>query len=285
MIPRMLCRKCGAEILQSDKFCGACGLKISWSASDDPAPPPPAPPGGGATCPFCGSQNSSGSAFCESCGSALGGQGKPKPKAAPKTPKRPQQSLSFFQSWKFTALIGAVLIGTIVLLRNSGKDPEKPPMPAVTSGPQAAAMMSQIESLERAVEAHPGDTLSLLRLANLLYDARLFPRATVMYGRYLKENPANADARVDMGVAYFEMSFLDSLKAGEYIRRAAREMETALTYVPKHQLACFNLGIINFHTGDNERALGWFKKCVSIDPNSETGKRAQQFFTQHQLTN
>jgi ribosomal protein L40E len=275
MMPKILCRKCGAEILPSDKFCGSCGLRISWPDADRTSPPA-APKGGAPVCPHCGSQNIPGAAFCESCGSSLGVQPKQK---QPRTP--PQQPLSFFQSWKLTAIIGVILIGVIILFKTSRKEQ---PEPAAPAAPQTAAMMSQIETLERAVEAHPTDTLAVLHLANLLYDARLFPRAALMYDRYLKANPANADARVDMGVAYFEMSFLDSLKAGEYISTAAREMEKALDVAPNHQLACFNLGIISFHTGDNERALGWFKRCVAIDPNSETGKRAQQFFTQHQFT-
>ena len=88
-----------------------------------------------------------------------------------------------------------------------------------------------------------------------------------------------------MGIAYFSMSFLDSVKSFDYLMTAKEAMLTAIKYSPKHQLAYFNLGIISLHAGDAQQAAEWFKKCVAIDPNSETGKRAQQILSQHQFTN
>jgi tetratricopeptide (TPR) repeat protein len=118
-------------------------------------------------------------------------------------------------------------------------------------------------------------------LANRLHDARAFPGAVSMYERYLKLNPSNPDARVDLGISYFELALGDSLRREEYFGLARKEMQQALQYAPSHQLAHFNLGIVSLHTGDMMGANEWFRKCVKIDPNSEIGKKAQTLINQH----
>jgi len=139
----------------------------------------------------------------------------------------------------------------------------------------------ELEELQKKVDASPKDTASLLRLANTLYDARLFPPAIAAYARYLALAPANANARVDMGIAYFNLSFTDSLRRAEYLDTAKRTIETALKYSPRHQLATFNLGVISLHTGENDLAIDWFRRCVAIDSTTEVARRAQQFLSQH----
>jgi len=142
-------------------------------------------------------------------------------------------------------------------------------------------MIKEIDALQKTVDANPRDEQAVLRLANLLHDVRFYPRAIMMYKHYLELQPANADARVDLGTSYFEMSFQDSTQVPQYLDSARSAMAQALTYQPKHQLACFNLGIVSFHTGDMKEAMGWFSKCVAIDSTSETGRRALQFINQH----
>jgi len=146
-------------------------------------------------------------------------------------------------------------------------------------------MVKEIQSLQKAVDANPRDARSVLQLANLYHDVRLFPKAIAMYERYIEIDPSNADARVDLGTSYFEMSFEDTSRRGEYLAAAKEAMEKALTYVPRHQLALFNLGIVRFHTGEIDEALDSFKKCVMVDSTSETGRKAMQFLNQHSSIN
>jgi predicted TPR repeat methyltransferase len=72
----------------------------------------------------------------------------------------------------------------------------------------------------------------------------------------------------------------DSEHRDQYFGEASREMQKALTYAPKHQLACFNLGMVSLHSGDMTKAREWFGKCVEINPTSESGQRAQQLINQ-----
>jgi tetratricopeptide (TPR) repeat protein len=62
---------------------------------------------------------------------------------------------------------------------------------------------------------------------------------------------------------------------------AISEMETALKYNPKHQIAHLNLGIVNLAARNIEASKEWFKKTAELDPNSEAGKRAQELLNSH----
>jgi Tfp pilus assembly protein PilF len=98
------------------------------------------------------------------------------------------------------------------------------------------------------------------------------PRAIDTYNKYLHLKPADADARVDLGICYYESG--DS-------PTALKEMQTALTYDPKHQMALFNLGIVTLNQGNLAQSNEWFKKAIAVNPNTQVGQRAQQILTQH----
>ncbi len=227
--------------------------------------------------------NPAGAVSCESCGNALpaaerSGQTAPGPVAAAAAGGK-ASPLKGLQSWKLTVSVGIVLVAVLVYTKSSrnvdtpGTNPAAPPA--------TGAMAQPIEALEKAVDANPNDQQAVLHLANALHDARAFTRAITMYNRYLELNPSDADARVDLGVSYFEMGLSDSANSAGYLQVARQTMEKALTYSPRHQLAHFNLGIVCLHTGDVEKANEWFRKCAEIDPNSETGKKAQMLISKH----
>ena len=292
MIPRVLCRACGSEIELLDKFCSKCGTKVEWGESlAAPALPTQEKPGSsgdaGRSCPLCGNENPAGAFNCKSCGAKLTSfshstrnQGrKSHNESSPDSKTLPLKTL---QSWKFTVGLGILLVAVVVILKTEHAN-EPPSMPALS--PNAAEMVKKIESLQKIVDADPKNAETTLQLANLLHDVKALPRSITMYERYLELNPSNPDARVDLGISYFEMSVGDSTRRDEFLEAAKEEMEKALTYSPKHQLAHFNLGIVYLHNGDMEKANEWFKKCIAIDPNSETGRKAQQLISQHSFNN
>jgi len=299
MIPRMVCTACGNEILPSDKFCSSCGAKIEWAQTRDGAPSareesPRSEGSKSRICSLCGHENSPGAAACESCGATFGDRGSPGKKLAGPSRSSPPAGapLKFFQSGKFTALVAILLIGIIIVFKTTNSNRSEPPQQLPPSGSTSVIGSTQpdqldpnlrheLEELQKKVDAAPKDTAALLRLANTLYDARLFPRAIAQYGKYLALAPGNANARVDMGIAYFNMSFTDSLRRAEYLDTAKRAIEAALKYSPRHQLATFNLGVISLHTGENDQAIDWFRRCVGIDSTTEVARRAQQFLSQH----
>src|SRR5437867_8610611 len=155
--------------------------------------------------------------------------------------------------------MGLIWIVTLVVLKATRHDASALPS-------KEESIVKEIESLQKTIDDHPRDSRSLLRLGNLYYDLKMFPRAVMMYDRLLEIQPSNADARVDLGTSYFEMGLTDSTHRAEYLETAGKEIRQALTYSPKHQLAHYNLGMVSLHSGDIEEAKEWFRKCVEIDP-------------------
>jgi tetratricopeptide (TPR) repeat protein len=134
------------------------------------------------------------------------------------------------------------------------------------------ANLEEINELETKVNANPDDLESALHLAHLLQDSGMFEKAITNYKKYLVKNPENADARVDMAICFYNMG--DNTTA-------ISEMEAALKYQPKHQIAHLNLGIVNLAAKNIEASKEWFRKTAELDPNSEAGKRAQELLTSH----
>jgi tetratricopeptide (TPR) repeat protein len=197
-------------------------------------------------------------------------------------PPRIGSAISFLQSWKFTLITAVVLIGVVLYFSMSRKGN---PHAGATLSPGEESAIQEIEVLQKRVDASPGDTTSLLRLANLLQDVRFYTRAITTYQRYLVLVPQNADAWVDAGTSFFALSFEDSTRRVEYLASARQEILKALAIAPKHQLAYFNLGIVELHSGNIDKAADAFKKCIDLDPSSDAGKKAQQFLSQHPINN
>lgn len=290
MIPSMVCRKCGGEVEPADAYCPRCGEKIEWPAAKDAGVGRSSPSGQGrqktdkSFCPLCGQGNRADASICESCGAALGGEAaaagqQSKQKARPEAKKLPGRLPTFFQSWKFPAALALVAVILIVVLRPAPQETSSASLP-----PGHDSMVKEIQELQKQVEGNPRDAGALLKLANVYFDQRMFPRAIDMYNRFLELNPGDPNARVDLGTSYFELGLIDSTRRDQYLATAKSEMEKALTYAPKHQLAYYNLGMVNLHTGDLEIANEWFKKCLEIDSTSAPGQRAQQLLKQHLTT-
>ena len=132
--------------------------------------------------------------------------------------------------------------------------------------------INEMTELENKIKANPEDMESTLHLAHLQQDSKFYEKAIENYKKYLEKNPKDADARVDMGICFYNLGDNTS---------AINEMETALKYQPNHQIACLNLGIVNLTAQNVEASKEWFKKAVAIDPNSEAGKRAQELLKSH----
>lgn len=287
MKPRFLCAECQNEIQWGARVCPSCGKPVEWpeEAASEGA-------GGVATvgevCPTCGSENAADADFCGSCGARLkeqekvllgnqlSGQARPAPKRGKtRVEKKNRESSSPMFSWKVIfGFLGILLILVIALEFFPSRD-QQTTQPTSTT-PQAPAanmqLISQINDLEKRVAANPNDMQSLVTLANVCQDGRFFDKAVVWYRKYLEKNPRDANARVDMGICYFETSNLEE---------ARKEMEMALKYEPKHVAAHFNLGIVNLRAEKVQESNEWFKKTIALAPNSDMGQQAKQILEQH----
>ncbi len=282
MTPDLTCHKCGAAHEASAKYCSHCGARLNISSQKTHVVE--TGPDQSGMCTACGYVNVSGAAYCASCGTLLKNPRPQRAGAADRSPRgrAPNSTISFFQSWRFTVIVAVLLIGAILFFTRTQKTN---PHEGGNFSPGEQSAIQEIETLQKHVDATPGDTATLLRLANLLQDVRFYPRAIETYQKYLQLAPRNTDAMVDLGTSYFALSFEDSSRKDEYLASARREILDALAVNPNHQLAYFNLGIVEFHSGNVEAAMSGFRKCIAIDSTSDAGKKAKQFLSQHPFNN
>jgi uncharacterized protein (AIM24 family) len=109
-------------------------------------------------------------------------------------------------------------------------------------------------SLERALELRPRDSKALGLLGQAHYRLGRFEDAAEAYGRLVDENPVEATARVNLGLA--------SLKAKRH-GEAVKQLEVALDLSPGHKKAMGYLGLARLEQGDFVRAREWFLKAGS----------------------
>ena len=235
--PKLVCGQCGSTLTRSDKLCPACGAAVDWSRDE------------------------------------FGGESISRKEERANGKFRYQGKTLVWSSKSFyiamAVIAGAVVIYAVML--------EKRPGPAAaqkTNQPPSASMQMPpaILELENSVAANPDDMSLTLQLANALQDGLFYEKAIPYYKAYLTMNPADANARVDMGICYKEL--------GNYTE-AESAMKAALHYAPKHLNAHFNLGIVYLNEGNIKEADIWFKRTVALDPTGDAGKRAQQLLIQH----
>jgi hypothetical protein len=302
-IARLVCGDCGGLLGPSDSFCSHCGARIEAEATG------PRQSSGGLhgrkegpqVCDVCGVENTRPGAYCESCGARLvsssaAGTKPPRPddKGGQKSRKvmgRPKDAGKStgrkWQPWQIAAGV-AILVALSYFAYtelDSQPSPSRQQIPAAMPFVQPAAI-DEIGRLQKIVDASPGDASSALRLANLLHDAGMsdpayLNRAVEMYKKYLVQNPKNPDARVDLGICYYELGRKDTARSEQFYAMALKEMKTAYDQNPGHQTAAFNLGIVNLQAGNMNEASEWFQRTVALDGASKLGTLAKQLLEQH----
>ncbi|PIU44524.1 MAG: hypothetical protein COS95_08570 [Ignavibacteriales bacterium CG07_land_8_20_14_0_80_59_12] len=279
---KFVCPSCGVELAARESVCPSCRTPIEW-------PPEMTGASGGPTvalCPVCGFNNLPGTHVCKSCGAKLpaaASKGPPKGslkqgiRGVPGGPVVKGKRGGKKVDWQVIAPVVVILAAVVIyFVLSQKKEPKSSAdvhanVPAETQG-----MITQMQELKVQVERNPADMQSTLRLANLMQDAQMYDQAITYYRKYLEKNAKNPDARVDMAVCFFQKG--DS-------KTAIDEIENALKDNPRHQQAYFNLGIITLTGGDPVKANEYFNKVVSIDPNTDVAKRAQEIMKQHSSIN
>ena len=290
-IVKTVCGDCGAVVSRGDVFCSRCGAKVDWGYVVEV---PGIVTAKSVSCAVCGHANQSGGAFCESCGSRLQEEKVPvrvpekesRPKKNPPPPKV-KSAKRKAETWQWGA--GALLLGVVAIFVYTEMNRIPAPsrfQPAENLPVQSTGMIEEVERLQKIVDANPKDAATSIRLANALHDLSMNDRRFVLraigaYQKYLGLNPDDPDARVDLGIMFFELARVDSVNAGVHMGEAIREMEAVTRSHPKHQPAAFNLGIVNLNAGNSNEAQEWFRKTVEINPSSDLGSRAKKLLEQH----
>ncbi|NUN68976.1 MAG: tetratricopeptide repeat protein [Bacteroidetes bacterium] len=228
-------------------------------------------------CSSCGIVNDATRTVCSSCGSPLTVADAVSVPAAPAA-KPSKRSTAGRPQW-LSALVAVFALYAVVIVileythLPSGTVQRSQPAAPADHNHSDAAIVEQITSMEKMAAASPKDAGLQLQFANLLHDARFYPRAVEQYKKYLALVPDNHDARVDMGICYFESGNLT---------QAVQEIESVIKKQPKHQMAMFNLGVIHLSAENMAESRKWLERCRDLDPQSTAGLRAQQILQQHQ---
>jgi tetratricopeptide (TPR) repeat protein len=291
------CPSCGTKLEREFNYCPSCGFDLK-NVKENEIQEEVTHTENVIRCDNCGEENSSDVNVCEYCGAPLKGshiekvvkakkivkenidrsKGKPdRSKAAPAR-SRPQGKVKELKLKNLLLIFGGVLIVVFIILWSSGLLSSS--VPEQVNQNQRVNQNSGIDlnnikhmnELEAEVKNNPDDTAKLLELAHLKNDSGLYEQAIVDYRKYLGKIPSDADARIDMGVCFYNLHNYDE---------AIKQMETAVKYSPKHQIGYLNLGIVNLTAGNFEKSKEWLKKAVEIDPNSEAGKKAQELLESH----
>jgi TolA-binding protein len=293
------CPDCGNSVQEDFTFCPSCGARLSKSAAPDQQQKPgsaSAPSEKVIICDNCGGENQAGNSVCEFCGIKLSGveafrnepykvktvKKEERGKKASREKQGKQQSvtqvkeLEMKKVWITLAVVA--VIGFIILLASGVFDSPSTSPRTDFSRQQTEGSgvdlsnLPLIKELEDKYKADPSDNETLLRLAHLKQDSGLYEQAIINYREYLSEIPDNADARIDMGVCYYNLSRYDE---------AIAEMTKALEYSPNHQIGHLNLGIVNLAANNLEKSREWLQKAFDINPDSDIGKRAQELLRTH----
>jgi len=231
-------------------------------------------------CNECGYKFEKEYKFCPECGTKVSGSKNYKTKTTDSKTDLVNGDKALNPKVLYGILIGGFAVLAIIILTSGLLDSAQvtPPVvnqnqvqPNINSGVNLNSMQ-MINDLEAKVKQNPEDYKSLLEMAHLKNDSGLFEAAIQNYKTYLDKNPKDADARVDMGVCYFNLKDFPS---------AIKEMETALTHVPNHQIAHLNLGVVNLSSGNIEKSKEWLKKAYDLNPTSEVGIKAEQLLNNH----
>ena len=108
--------------------------------------------------------------------------------------------------------------------------------------------------LEKGLVLRSHDAKVLGLLGQAFYKLGQYEQAAVAWQRLVDDNPVEAGARVNLGLA--------SLKSRRY-PDAIRQLEIALDLQPEHKKAMGYLGLALLESGDPSRARGWFERTGS----------------------
>ncbi len=230
-------------------------------------------------CKVCGNISALEDIFCSKCGDQFSA-----------TPEKPPNFKSRNRHLVLIVLIGVALL-VVWLVRKpvtqeSVQDGQDGHVHSEADGHDhkilnMETVVEEIAALEKTVAADPQDFESLLALAHRYQDTGQLLKSINYYTKYLQYNPTNADARIDLGVNYYQLAFEDTIQRMSHFKMAIAEMRSALKYSPEHQLGHFNLGIINLQIGNINESINWFNKCIEIDSRSDIAKKAKDILEQH----
>ncbi|HRC87477.1 MAG TPA: tetratricopeptide repeat protein, partial [Thermoanaerobaculia bacterium] len=112
--------------------------------------------------------------------------------------------------------------------------------------------------LEKCQQLQPGDSNTLLALANLYFDTKEWALARDRYQEYLKTDPGNPDVRTDLGVSFLNLG--DSKQALQIFEQVQSEHAD-------HWASLYNqVVVLAFHLHDMPAARAALERLRKLAP-------------------
>ncbi len=193
----------------------------------------------------------------------------------------------------FTAII-IILVSIFIISKNYNSKSKEPSSVATPSGDISGKQMPQdaihkglqnpiaqpptkdnvlpeirkhMESLKKAVEEHPRDTLKIREYAEFLAEANMNDQAIDYYKKILKINPRRTDVLSSLVYLYYAKSDLNS----------AEECLNKILSIDRNNVdAIYNLGAISANKGDLAKAKELWTRIVTKYPASSLAQKAKE---------
>lgn len=129
-----------------------------------------------------------------------------------------------------------------------------------------APVMQELANLRSRIARNPKDEAAYTELGHLFFEANKFQKALSYYEKAVALDGSDIVARNDLALCYHI--------AGRD-KEAFEQLDAALRISPRSQHLLLTLGLVDYETGNVQRARIALKEAYQIDPQSEAGKQAQ----------
>ena len=117
-----------------------------------------------------------------------------------------------------------------------------------------------IISLEQEVAANPTNVNAWIRLGNLYYDTKNYPKAINAYEKSLELSPDNPGVLTDLGTMY---------RYNDQPEKALEAYNRAIAVNPNHEQSRYNKGLVlYFNLNDRDGAMKAWKELLNIHPDA-----------------
>ncbi|MCG8635136.1 MAG: tetratricopeptide repeat protein [Desulfobacterales bacterium] len=187
--------------------------------------------------------------------------------------------MAILVSITFGFMIGAVYTSfklakdTPVRQQASSMPPQQQESNSESETEFAARMGSRILKLEEFLKENPDNAEAWVQLGNLFFDTNRYTDSIEAYNRSLELAPGNPNVLTDLGVMY---------RRNKAPEKAVEAFDRAIAAAPTHETARFNKGIVLMHDLNNlEGAIKAWEGLVEINPMAEApnGQLVQNLIT------
>jgi cytochrome c-type biogenesis protein CcmH/NrfG len=172
-------------------------------------------------------------------------------------------------------MLFGVIVGWIIGTQQGGRSSsavqtaQEVSSDAAAGGRQAPVLdQGRVQALENVIKSDPNNAEARVQLGNAYFDAERYPDAIKWYEDALKVDPKNVNASTDLGVSYYYSNQPD---------RALQQFDYSLKLDPNHTKTLLNQGIVRaFGKQDLPGATASWEKVLEVAPGSPEAQAAKR---------